>query len=82
LASLIGELRIAIQKKIDHYPFTVRNWLILALDANRYPAFCLSKVRDAAIEQLGSFCSESSFESVWVIGPKSDLTYALFDNRI
>jgi len=78
---LVDILRGTIQKKIKRYSLPDRQGLVLALDANRIPEFILDEVRNAAIEQLNSICAESSFASVWVIGPKSELTYALFESQ-
>jgi len=77
---LVADLRTAIQKKTERYPLAVRNGLVLGLDANRLPAFILSGVKEAAKAQLQALCENAGFCAIWVIGPTSDLSYALLES--
>jgi hypothetical protein len=70
--SLIAELRTSIQKKSTQYARVDQKRLVLALDANRLPAFILSDVQSKAVAQLGSACAETAFAAVWVVGPTSE----------
>lgn len=79
---LVNELETAIKNKAAHYPPAIQAGLILALDANRLPAFILSNVREAAIARLQSVCEKLAFASVWVVGPTCELTYGIFENAL
>jgi hypothetical protein len=79
VAVLVRELKAAIRKKALRYPPAVQSGLVLALDANKLPAFVLSSVREAAVEHLRALCMSTAFSSVWVVGPTAELTYALFE---
>jgi hypothetical protein len=79
ITELVSDLRAAIQKKTERYPLAVRNGLFLGLDANRLPAFILSRVREAAMAQLQTICESAGFCAIWVIGPTPELSYALLE---
>ena len=67
----------ASEKKI---PFKMRSKLVLALDATRVPVLVLDIVSQHCKNILGNWISSLGFQSVWLVGPKAELTWQLDDS--
>ena len=76
IANRISE---AIEKKADKrkIPETIRNDIILALDATLLPGLCFSVVVSRLKEQHGEWINQLGFQAVWIVGPEISLTKRL-----
>lgn len=76
LAKLIED---AIKKKANDrvIPVVSRRDLVLALDATRLPVLGFDAISRQATQLLGRWASELGFASVWLVGPRTELTWRL-----
>jgi hypothetical protein len=54
--------------------------VVIALDANRLPAFLMQEAKDSVLGQLASVCKALGFAAVWIIGPRPELSSCLYEN--
>lgn len=52
--------------------------LVLVLDAQRLPEFCMSEVKAAALRDLAQLSSASGFGQIFVVGPLPEMTFRLW----
>jgi hypothetical protein len=76
---LARQMRAAIEAKADDrkIPAASRRGLVLALDANRLPVLALDLVVEEFRSRFGVWGRALGFESVWLVGPGTALTWRL-----
>ena len=76
---LVEQLKRAIEFKANEQkiPKMSRPSLMLALDANRLPAYAFDDVVEEFRLQWGSWAKTLGFDSIWLVGPTVSLTWQL-----
>lgn len=74
---LVAALRAAIEHKEQNLPRSVREDLVLALDANRLPGYAFNAVvREFHWTHL-AWAAGLGFNAIWLVGPEPSLTWRL-----
>jgi hypothetical protein len=76
--TLIAHLAASVDFKEKALGKIERASLVLALDANRLPAFSMTEVRTAVTDQLPTIVAETGFKEVWLVGTIVEHTYRVW----
>lgn len=77
VSGAVRVLKSSIRRKADWLPAAQRAQLILALDADRFPALALQPVVVQFRQTYAVWTAHWAFQQVWLVGPDPRLTWRL-----